>query len=77
MGAPTDIEACACGGAVRTGRFDLALGSEDERLYFGIAGRLCLDCGSIAFDRDTRLVLGIELETPKFVIESDSALGGI
>jgi len=77
MSARTNVEACACGGDVQVGCFDLALGSEDEQLYFGIPGRLCLDCGSIAFDRDTRLVLGIELETPKFVIESDSALGGI
>lgn len=77
MGARRKKEICFCGGIVRRSLFDLALGepgSEQERLYFGIAGALCLACGSLSLDRDTRIVLGIDLDTTISLIESDVVL---
>jgi hypothetical protein len=69
---------CAgCGGAIRKSRFDLAVGGPapcDERLFFGIAGAFCPQCGSVAFDRDTRIVLGLDEGLPLAAIESDAVL---
>ena len=67
-----------CGGITRASRFDLTLGGpepQDERLFFGLAGEVCLNCRSIDLDRDTRLILGITSRLPCSAIESDVVLG--
>jgi hypothetical protein len=77
MGSPRKNEICPCGGPVRRSLYDLALsepGAEGERLYFGIPGALCLACGSLSLERDTRIVLGIDPDTTVCLIESDVVL---
>jgi hypothetical protein len=66
-----------CGGVTRTSRFDVTLGGpepQDERLFFGMAGEVCLACRSIDLDRDTQLVLGVTPRLPWSAIESDVVL---